>query len=310
MANRIFGDALSPTTMGPAPVTRARIHDGHGHTARIIAIANRKGGVAKTTTTVNLGAALAAKGRRVLLVDLDAQQDLCSALRVPLPRPGLADVLMSSVLFDTGVLAEAFVPIHGMTVAGGYGIGDVERQLPLHRSWEHALTAALAPHLPRFDYVLLDCAPSINCLTTNALAAARDVLIPVQTEFLAANQLPGIMSTIDDIRSRLNPRLKVAGFLPTMFDGRSRHALGIMEHIALQAHLWGVRAFKPIPKAVRFAEAAEAGQPICRFAADSSASRAYEDLAGELDRPLFARAELAPVSLAGEPASRHRSLTL
>lgn len=301
-----MGKLVLDETIAPAPRTTssafrtAKAPDAAGVGARIIAIANRKGGVAKTTTTVNLGAALAARGRRVLLIDLDAQQDLCSALRVPLPRPGLADVLMSSLLFDTGVLSEAFVNLHGMTIAGGYGIGEAERQLALHRNWEHALSAALAPHLPRFDYVLLDCAPSINCLTTNALAAAREVLIPVQTEFLAANQLPGIMSTVDEIRSRLNPRLKVAGFLPTMFDGRSRHALGIMEHVALQAHLWGVRAFKPIPKAVRFAEAAEAGRPICRYAPDSLPARAYEDLAEEIDRPRGTEGVVTTPTLLGD----------
>ena len=252
-------------------------------TARVIAIANRKGGVAKTTTTISLGAALAEKGRRVLLVDLDAQQDLCAALRVPMPRPGLADALLSMAFFETEQLAEAFVDAHGMTIAGGYGVAEAERQLSSHRNWQRALKLALKPHLPRFDYVLLDCAPSINCLTTNALAAADEVVVPVQTEFLAANQLPCIMSAVDDIRSRLNPGLKVAGFLPTMFDARSRHALSIMEHIALQAHLWGVKAFKPVPKAVRFAEAAEAGRPISRYAPDSLPARAYQSLAEEID---------------------------
>ncbi len=256
--------------------------------ARVVAIANRKGGVAKTTTTLNLGAALSAIGRRVLLVDLDAQQDLCSALRVPMPRPGLADALLSIALFDSGTLSDAFVRAHGLTVAGGYGIADAERELTLHKNSARALKRALAPHLLRFDFVLLDCAPSINCLTASALAAAHDVIVPIQTEFLAANQLPGIMSAIDDIRSRLNPELKVAGFLPTMFDSRSRHALGVMEHIASQAHLWGVRAFKPIPKSVRFAEASAAGLPVSRFAPDSMAARAYGSLAEDLDPFCFA----------------------
>jgi len=260
--------------------------------ARVVAIANRKGGVAKTTTAVNLGAALCARGRRVLLVDLDAQQDLCSALRVPMPRPGLADALLSIALFGTGNLSEAFVRAHGLTVAGGYGIAEAERELTLHKNSAGALKRALGPQLSRFDFVLLDCAPSIHCLTVSALAAARDVVVPIQTEFLAANQLPGIMSAIDDIRSTMNPGLKVAGFLPTLFDGRSRHALGVMEHIASQAHLWGVRAFKPIPKSVRFAEASEAGVPISRYAPDSLAARAYESLAEELDRSYGPRVPL------------------
>jgi chromosome partitioning protein len=252
--------------------------------AAVIAIANRKGGVAKTTTTINLGAALARRGRRVLLVDLDAQQDLCSALRIPMPRPGLADALLSIALFGTGSLNESFVKADGLIVAGGYGIGEAERQLTLHKNREEALKRALAPHRDRFDYVLLDCAPSIHCLTTSALVAARDIVIPIQTEYLAANQLPGIMSAIDDIRSRLNPGLKVAGLLPTMYDLRSRHALGVMEQIATQAHLWGVRAFKPIPRSIRFAEAAQAGRTIFRYAPESPPALAYEALAEEIDR--------------------------
>lgn len=273
-------------------------------TAKVIAIANRKGGVAKTTTTINLGAALADRGHRVLLVDLDAQQDLCAALRVPIPRPGLADALLGMALFQTANLTDALVTKHGLTVAGGYGIADVERQLPLHGNWETALKRALAPHLSRFDFILLDCAPSINCLTTNALAAAREVVIPVQTEFLAANQLPGIMSAIDDIRSRINPGLKVTGFLPTIFDGRSRHALSTMEHIALQAHLWGVRAFRPIPKAVRLSEAAEAGQPISQYAPDSLPAQAYQALAEDVDRFSFKRSAGGPQPLGPQRLSQ------
>jgi len=299
-------DVSSNTMRSPSRVTRL---SGNGvATARVIAIANRKGGVAKTTTTINLGVALAERGRRVLLVDLDAQQDLCSALRVPMRRPGLADAILSMALFGTGDLSEAFVTVHGLTVAGGYGIAEAERELAQHRHREDALKRALAPHLHRFDFVLLDCAPSTNCMTTAALAAARDVVVPIQTEFLAANQLPGIMSTIDDIRSRLNPGLKVAGFLPTMFDGRSRHALRVMEGIAVQAHLWGVRAFKPIPKSVRFAEAAEAGQPISRYAPESLPASAYQALAEEIDRSCLLQSTPA-VSFLQHPASASKATT-
>ncbi len=252
---------------------------------RVIAIANRKGGVAKTTTTVNLGAALADRGRSVLLVDLDAQQDLCTALRVQIRTPGLADVLLSAAFFDTSDLFGTFVRTHGMMVAGGYGIERAERELATQRGWETTLKKSLAPTLARFDYVLLDCAPSSSCLTVNALVAATDVIVPIQTEFLAVNQLPSIMSAVDDVRSRgINSRLKVTGFLPTMYDRRNLHALSVMEHIAAQAHYWGVPAFKPIPRAIRFAESSQAGEPHSRWEPESAAALAYDDLAADIDR--------------------------
>ena len=277
-----------------------------GTMARVIAIANLKGGVAKTTTTINLGAALAEKGRRVLLVDLDAQQNLCSVLRAPMPRPGLGDVLLSMALFATADLSDAFVKAHGMTIAGGCGMAEVERQLVQHGNTENALKRVLSPHLHRFDYVLLDCAPSMNRLTANALTAAREVLVPIQTEFLAANQLPCIMSAVDDIRSKLNPELKVLGFLPTMYDGRTRHALRVMEHIALQAHMWGVRAFKPIPRSIRLADAAEAGRPISQYAPDSQAAGAYETLAAEIDLSLKVRTAVPAVTFLRPPSLQPR----
>jgi chromosome partitioning protein len=204
--------------------------------------------------------------------------------------------------FQTADLSDSFVKVHGMTVAGGCGMAEAERQLVQHGNSESALKYALTPHLTRFDYVLLDCAPSLGCLTASALTAAYDVLIPIQTEFLAANQLPCIMSAVDDIRSKSNSRLKVAGFLPTMYDGRTRHALAIMEQIALQAHLWGVRAFKPIPKAVRLSEAAEAGQPVSRYAPDSMPALAYRLLAAEIDRSRNVRPVVPGFSFFQPPA--------
>jgi chromosome partitioning protein len=195
-----------------------------------------------------------------------------------------------------------------MTIAGGCGMAEAERQLVQHGHSENALKRALAPYLHRFDYVLLDCAPSLNYLTANALTAASEVLIPIQTEFLAANQLPSIMSAVDDIRSKFNPRLKVAGFLPTMYDGRTLHALGTMERIALQAHMWGVRAFRPIPKAIRLAEAAEAGRPVSQYAPDSLAARAYRALAAEMEPFQRVRAAVPTVS-SFQPRVRRTGMT-
>jgi chromosome partitioning protein len=252
--------------------------------ARVIAIANNKGGVGKTTTTVSLGAALAERERRVLLVDLDAQQNLCASVRAPRRRPGLADVLFTAVVFDTGELSEALVDACGMTVVGGYDLEYAETRLSHYSKSERALESALAPQLHRFDYVLIDCCPSVSYLTICALAAADEVLVPIQTEFLALNQLPGILSTVEDVRARLNPTLEVSGFVPTMYDGRTRHSLEVLEQITAQANLFGVRAFEPIPKTIQLAEATASGQPISTYAPKSPAALAYRSIADEIDR--------------------------
>jgi chromosome partitioning protein len=251
--------------------------------AHAIAIANHKGGVGKTTTTISLGATLAEKGRDVLLVDLDPQQNLCTSLKALKPRPGLADVLTTAALLETAELSDAFVEACGMTVVGGYDLGNTETYLSYYPEAEKALHWALAPQAHRFDYILMDCGPSISFFTISALAAANTLLVPIQTEFLALNQLPAIMSTVDDVRTKLNPRLEVGGFLPTMFDGRTRHALEILEQIAVQASRYGVRGLKPIPKTIRLAEAAASGRPISGYAPDSPAAEAYEDLAAEIE---------------------------
>ena len=251
--------------------------------ARIIAIANQKGGVGKTTTTISLGAALADLGRRVLLVDLDSQQSLCSALNIPKPKPGLADVLFSMVLFDRAQLSDVLVDSGKMTVAGGYGLATAESQLSDCENSSAALKQALAPQLSLFDFVLLDCGPSIDFLTTSGLVAAEEVLVPVQTEFLALEMLPAIMSTVQDIRTRLNPNLRVSGFVPTMYDRRTRHSLTVLEDIAVQANRYRVPAFKPIPRTTRIAEAAATGRPIAQYDPKSPAAHAYKALATEID---------------------------
>lgn len=266
---------------------------------RTIAIANRKGGVGKTTTTISLGAVLAARGERVLLVDLDAQQSLCTALRVPKQRRGLADVFFSAVLFQTSELEEVLEEIRGMTVVGGYDLAYAENCLSHYENSELALQLALAPVRHRFDFVLIDCAPSIGYLTVSALAAADEVLVPIQTEFLALSQLPAIMSTVQDVRTRLNPMLQVTGFIPTMYDSRTSHGLDVLEQIAAQASRYRVRAFKPIPRTVRLAEAAASSHPISAYAPRSPAALAYEALAEAIqrwERPERDRKDREPVS--------------
>ena len=226
---------------------------------------------------------MAERGHRVLLVDLDVQQDLLASLRAPTPQPGLADVLFSILVFEKAHLSEAFERVFGMTVAGGYGLDQVESQLSRYRDSESALRFALAPYLGFFDFVLLDCGPSMSYLTESALTAADEVLIPIQTEFLSLRQLPSMLSAVDTVRLRSNPKLKVTGFVPTMYDPRTRHGLEILEKIAAQAKRYRIRAFKPIPKTIRFAEATASGCPISRYAPGSSAALSFDALAFQLD---------------------------
>jgi chromosome partitioning protein len=248
-----------------------------------IAIAHKKGGVGKTTTTISLGAALVERGQRVLLVDLDPQQNLSTSLKAPRKKPGLADVLSTAVLLETAELSDAFVEVCGMTVVGGYDLENTEHYLNYYKDSEKALKWAIEPQIHKFDFVLMDCGPSMNFFTIGALAAADALLVPVQTEFLALNQLPAIMSTVEDVRKRLNPELEVSGFLPTMFDGRTRHSLEVLERIAVQAGRFGTRGFKPIPKTVRMAEASSSGRPISSYAPSSPAAVAYADLAAQIE---------------------------
>lgn len=253
--------------------------------ARIIAIANRKGGVGKTTTAVSLGAALAERGKRVLLVDLDSQQSLCDSLRVRVPKPGLADVLFSQLLLGVGYLEEVFADVGNIAVVGGYDLDRTDAQLSSYGSgWEHALDLALGTASSRFDFVLLDCSPSLGCLTVNALTAADQLLVPVQTEFLAVSQLASILSAAERVRATTNPKLEVTGFLPTLFDVRTRHSVEVLMKISSEADRYRVRLFRPIPRTVRIAEAAARGKPVTQYAPRSDAAMAYAALAAEIER--------------------------
>ena len=217
-------------------------------------------------------------------MDLDPQQNLCTSLRALQRKPGLADILTTAALLETAEMSTAFVEACGMTVVGGYKLASAESYLSYYKDGEKALKWALAPQSRRFDFVLMDCGPSISFFTISALAAANALLVPIQTEFLALNQLPAIMSTVQNVRRELNPALEVAGLVPTMFDSRTRHSLEVIEQIAAQAGRYRVRGFKPIPKTVRMAEAAASGQPISKYAPQSGATLAYEALADEIDR--------------------------
>jgi chromosome partitioning protein len=251
----------------------------------VYAIANQKGGVGKTTTTINLGAYLALAGRRVLIVDMDPQANATSSLGlVPgqLPR-SIYDVLTGEVMLaDVITLTNRMrLDLAPATHALAALETEVVEAIPDRYRRSYLLRDALAPTLHRYDYVLIDNPPSLGLLTVNALAAATaGVIVPVQCEYLAMEGLGQLMSTIERVRQSLNPRLSIAGLVLTMFDARVRLSLQVAEEVR---RYFGDRVFKTvIPRNIRLSEAPSYGEPIATYAPNSPGAQAYQELAVEL----------------------------
>ncbi|MHB1166000.1 MAG: ParA family protein [Candidatus Nanopelagicales bacterium] len=249
--------------------------------ARILAVANQKGGVAKTTTVVNLAAALREAGRRVLVVDLDAQacatfslgldpEDLersgADAFMAATPRIPVADLITTT---EDGIdLLPAAIDLAGADRALAGVVGR-----------EYVVRDALKPVVDRYDWVLLDCSPSLGIVTINALTAADEVLVPLQCETLSHRGVGQLIETIADVQRLTNPRLRIAGVLPTLFDGRTTHAKAVLADLGPR---YGVRVFTPISRSIRFAEAPAAGRSILATARGSRGAADYRRLAVEL----------------------------
>ncbi len=244
--------------------------------ARILAIANQKGGVAKTTTVASLGSAFAEQGLRVLLVDLDAQACLTFSLGVDPEEveSSVHDVLLGDVaLADAVVETPAGVDLLPATI----DLAAAESALLARAGREHVLAAALAGPADAYDVVLLDCSPSLGVLTLNALTAADEVVVPLQCEMLSHRGVGQLLDTIDDVRRILNARLVVRGVLPTMFDARTSHARAILEDVGER---YGLPVLEPpIPRSVRFAEAPALGGSILTTARGSKGAQAYREVA-------------------------------
>jgi chromosome partitioning protein len=283
-------DAEEPRTSGrafdPAAQRRARVTpepeplQTHGP-ARVVALCNQKGGVGKTTSTINLGAALTEYGRRVLLVDFDPQGALSVGLGVQphqLDRT-IYDVLMESSVTLDDVLLKTNIP--GMDlVPSNIDLSAAEVQLVNEVAREQTLARALAPALPDYDIVLIDCQPSLGLLTVNALTAADEVLIPLECEFFSLRGVALLIDTIEKVRERLNPRLHIAGILATMYDSRTVHG---REVFARTVEAFGDTVFDTvITRTVRFPETTVAGEPITTWAPSSSGALQYRALAKEV----------------------------
>lgn len=272
--------ALGPTQRPVVEFPEPSVPSTHGP-ARVISLCNQKGGVGKTTTTINLGAALAETGRRVLLVDFDPQGALSVGLGVNPHDLELTiynlmmqrDVAIDEVLLKTGTPGMDLLPAN-------IDLSAAEVQLVSEVGREQTLARVLAPALPDYDVVLIDCQPSLGLLAVNALAASDGVIVPLECEFFALRGVALLMDTIKRVQERINPRLQVEGILATMYDSRTLHG---REVLARLVEAFGDKVFHTvITRTVRFPETNVAGEPITSYAPTSPGATAYRALAREL----------------------------
>jgi chromosome partitioning protein len=258
----------------PPPVDR------HGP-ARIVAMCNQKGGVGKTTSTINLGAALAEYGRKVLLVDFDPQGALSVGLGV---NPLQLDRTVYNLLMDGNVAVDDVMLKTGVAgmdlLPSNIDLSAAEVQLVNEVAREQTLARVLGPVMDDYDVVLVDCQPSLGLLTVNALTAADGVIIPLECEYFALRGVALLIQTIEKVRERLNPRLEIEGILATMYDSRTLHGREVLARVV---EVFGDRVFHTvINRTVRFPETTVAGEPITTYAPSSAGATAYRDLAKEV----------------------------
>jgi chromosome partitioning protein len=249
--------------------------------ARIVSMCNQKGGVGKTTTTINLGASLAEFGRKVLLVDFDPQGSLSVGLGL---NPHQMEFTIYNLLMQRDVeLDEVVVPtgVPGMDLLpSNIDLSAAEVQLVHEVAREQTLQRVLAPALARYDIILVDCQPSLGLLTVNALTASDSVIVPLECEYFALRGVALLKITIDKVRERLNPKLEIDGVLGTMFDGRTLHGREVMERLV---EAWGDTVFHTvIRRTVKFSDSTVAGEPITSYASDSTGADSYRQLAREV----------------------------
>ena len=272
-----IGPTGRPLPTFPAP---KEVQGGHGP-ARIIAMCNQKGGVGKTTSTINLGAALAEYGRKVLLVDFDPQGALSVGLGI---RAHELDTTIYNLLVERGtdvhdVIQHTASPNLDVLPAN-IDLSAAEVQLVGEVAREMALARVLRPVTDDYDVILIDCQPSLGLLTVNALTASHGVVIPLECEFFAMRGVALLVETIDKVTDRLNPSLQIDGILATMYDGRTLHSRDVVRSVVDH---FGDKVFHTtISRTVKFPDATLAAEPITTYASSHGAAEAYRQLAREL----------------------------
>lgn len=249
---------------------------------KIISLANQKGGVGKTTTSINLAAALAQVGKRVLLVDADPQANTSSGLGVDIQQLEntvyeclVSDIDPKTAILPTSIENLSMIPSHIDLVGAEIEMLNIEQR-------ENILKRVLAPLKDEYDYILIDCSPSLGLITINALTASDSIIIPVQCEFFALEGIAKLLNTIKIIKSNLNPALRIEGFLLTMFDGRLR--LSSQVHDEVRRHFGDLVFNTVISRNVRLSEAPSHGMSVLEYDRNSKGAKNYMNLAKELIR--------------------------
>ncbi|MDQ4149094.1 MAG: ParA family protein [Actinomycetota bacterium] len=277
------GRAGAKKSEGPAVRKQAKPSSRGGafRRGRVVAVVNQKGGVGKTTSTINLGAALVEEGARVLLVDFDPQGALSVGLGL---NPNELEMTVYNLLLDrTVVLGEVVraTAIDGLDlVPSNIDLSAAEVVLVSEVAREQMLKRALRPAKETYNYILIDCPPSLGLLTVNALTASDAVIVPLECEYFALRGMALLMDTIDKVQERLNPDLQVLGILATMLEARTIHGREVLSRVT---EAFGDKVFKTvIHKTIKFAEAPVAGQTILRYAPTSQGAGEYRELAREV----------------------------
>jgi chromosome partitioning protein len=245
--------------------------------AQVLAFANQKGGVAKTTSTVNLGVALVEMGKRVLAVDMDPQGNLTMSQGID---PESLEKSMYDVLVNRLPIEEVIVSNEIDVAASTIDLAGAEMALSTQIGRERALEKALRPVLSRYDFVLIDTPPSLGLLTINALAASDGVIVPVQCEYLSLRGLLQLERTLEMIRENINPKVKIKGILPTLFDARTLHG---REAVEILKENFGPLVFNTVVrKTIKFAEAPVQGSSVLKYDPRGKGAEAYRSLAREV----------------------------
>jgi chromosome partitioning protein len=273
---RPVGPTGRPMPVFPEPTRLA-----HHGPARIVAMCNQKGGVGKTTTTINLGAALAEFGRKVLLVDFDPQGSLSVGLGI---NPHEIDRSVYNLLMDRDCTIEDIVlksNVPGLDVLpSNIDLSAAEVQLVTEVAREQVLARVLEPAIPDYDFIIIDCQPSLGLLTVNALTAAHGVIVPMECEFFALRGVAMLVETIQKVQERLNPVLEIDGLVATMFDPRTVHGRDVLARLV---EAFDDKVFHTaIARTVKFPETNVAGEPITTFATTSGGAYSYRQLAKEV----------------------------